>query len=178
MDSSNIVTGTVAGAFRTASLPLISLEYLSPINLTLAVYILIQNSMIIYHYYRDRRRLSSFLFILIAVTDIGTACIEIGRATIALLCLNNRYLPKPDCLDVVWFKFGILSFVTSTFFGMVLAIVKTIKIINPFYTIRLRTLMICLTLFPFLGLVLSVGDSYTLCEQSGRELHVARLGLV
>ena len=60
-------------------------QYLSPLNITIAVYIMIQKSMIIYDYHKDWRRISSLFFIMVAAVDIGSACLEIGRGSISFL---------------------------------------------------------------------------------------------
>ena len=64
-------------------------RYFSSVHINLIIYIITQNSLIIYHYYKDWKRLSSFLFILIAATDIGFALSELGRDTLALLCIKD-----------------------------------------------------------------------------------------
>ena len=136
----------------------ISFQYVPPINLTIAVYIIIQNSMVIYHYFKDWRRLSSLLFILIAVVDIGSAFSTVARVPVILLCFNNLYWTIKYWIYKTILMFGNLCLVTSTFFGMVLTVVKTINIINPFYRIDGCALKVCLLLFFCLGLVLSVVD--------------------
>ena len=138
------------------------IRYSSPVNLTLAVYIVIQNSMIIYHYYKDWKRLSSCLFILIAAVDIGSACCAMVLGSVALLCVNRSSLNMQIWLFPALSSFGPLCYSTSAFFGMVLTVVKTINIINPFYRIRVRSLMMFLIILSFLGLILSVGDTWTL----------------
>ena len=135
---------------------------LSLINLTLSIYIIIQNSMIIYHYFKDLKRLSSLLFVLIAAVDIGSACSAIVWRSIALLGMEKM----PSLIYVTNLSFGNLCYVTSTFLGMTLTVVKTINIINPFYSIRGGALKVCLAIFTSLGLVLSVFDSLHLIKIS------------
>ena len=137
-----------------------TMVHLAPVNLTLAVYIIIQNSMIIYHYFKDWKRLSSLLFILIAAADIGSACSAIGRGSITLLCANYEPLPQllPSWVYVTNISFGYFFYVTSTFLGLVLTIVKTINIINPFYRLQERVLKVCLAIFPSVGLILISAD--------------------
>ena len=154
-------------------LPSDMFEYLSPVNLTLAVYIMIQNSMIVYDYYKDWRRLSSFLFILIAAVDIGSACSEVARGTVALMCLRDGTMSTPPWTFVTYLSFGLLSYVTSTFFGMVLTVVKTINIMNPFYTIRERVLRIFLAMFTTLGLVLTMVDIWYNTAWHGNLIHIS-----
>ena len=131
-----------------------TMVHLIPVNLTLAVYIIIQNSMIIYHYFKDWKRLSSLLFILIAAADIGSACSAIARGSIDLLCSNNQQLLLPSWVYVTNISFGYFFYVTSTFLVFVLTIVKTINIINPFYRLQERALKVCLAIFPSVGLIL------------------------
>ena len=133
--------------------------YLPIVNLTLAVYIIIQNSMVIYHYFKDWKKLSSLLFLMIAAVDIGSACSAIAPGSITLLCYYNINMVMPYEIYVTILMVGNLFYVTSTFFGMVLTVVKTINIINPFYRIRGGALKLCLVLLPLLGLVLCVVDA-------------------
>ena len=134
-------------------------RYLPLPNLTLAVYIIIQNAMVIYHYSKDWKKLSSFLFLVIAAVDIGSACSAIVRGSITLLCVYNLDMAMPFLAYVTIIMCGNLCYVTSLFFGMVLTVVKTINIINPFYTIRGGALKLCLVLVSFFGLVVSVVDT-------------------
>jgi hypothetical protein len=147
-------TGTVV----STGFPTDFFKYLSPCNLTLAVYIMIQNSMIIYDYHKDWRRLSSFLFILIAAVDIVSACTEIGRGSIALICLSNESSVMPSTLFTTFITLGALCYVTSTFCGMVLTFVKTINIINPFYRIHGQALRVCLVMVSSFVLIISAND--------------------
>ena len=154
----NSTDSTTARALRYFH-PFRFFRYLPPINLTLAVYIFIQNSMVIYHYFKDRKKLSSFLFLMIAAVDIGSACSAIARGSITLLCVYNLEMIMPFLAYVTIIMCGNLCYVTSLFFGMVLTVVKTINIINPFYRIRGGALKLCLVLFSFFGLVVSVVDT-------------------
>ena len=141
-------------------------RYLSPINLALAVYIMIQNSMVIYDYSKDWKRLSSCLFILIATVDIGSALCELARGSVALLCLHDESMKMETWIYVTYISLGLLCSVTSTFFGMVLTVVKTINIVNPFYRIRGRVLRTFLALFPFISFAIFVVDTWFLCTDS------------
>ena len=165
MDSTSTTssTSTSTDGFVPIYDPFTVFRYLSPINLTLAVYIMIQNSMIIYDYSKDWKRLSSCLFILIAAVDIGSACSELARGSVALLCLHDEYMTMQPWIFVTYLSLGLLCYVTSTFFGMVLTVVKTINIINPFYRINGLALRTCLALFTLIGFAIFVVDTWLLC---------------
>ena len=163
MDSTSTTSSTTAtnDGFNTLINHQVScFRYLSPINLTLAVYIMIQNSMIIYDYSKDWKRLSSCLFILIAAVDIGSACSELARGSVALLCFRDEFMRMQPWIFVIYLSFGLFCNVTSIFFGMVLTVVKTINIINPFYRINGLALRTCLALFTLIGFAIFVVDTW------------------
>jgi hypothetical protein len=134
--------------------------YLSPLNLTLSVYIMIQNSMIIYDYYKDWTRVSSLLFILIAILDIGTAGSELGRDSMELLCLKDGSLRLPQWTYLTCFSFSVFCHVTSTFIYVVLTVVKTINIVNPFYRLKTFALKVGLSALLSMNFVLFISDAW------------------
>ena len=133
---------------------------LSPINISLAVYIMIQNSMVIYHYHKDCRKISSLLFTMIAVVDIGQAFVEIGRGSLALLCSRNKTLQLQPWTYLTSLLLGHLFFVVSTYLCVVLTVVKTVKIVNPFHVLNNRAIYVNLFIFPLLYLLLCISDNW------------------
>ena len=116
------------------------------------------NSMIIYDYHKDWRRISCLFFILVASVDIGSACLEIGRGLISLLCLKDPSMRMHTWTFLVCQLFGVLCYVTSTFFVLVLTVVKTINIMRPFYRQNNRLLKIVLFIYPSILLVVCIVD--------------------
>ena len=133
-------------------------QYISPLNITIALYIVFQNSMIIYDYHKDWRRISCLLFIMVASVDIGSACLEIGRGSISLLCLKDPSMRMHPWTYLVCQTFGVLCYVTSTFCILVLTVVKTINIMRPFYRQNNRVLKIVLFIYPSILLVVCIID--------------------
>ena len=133
-------------------------QYISPINITIALYIIIQNSVIIYDYHKDWRRISCLFFIMVAAVDIGSACLEIGRGSISLLCLKDPSMRMHPWTYLVCQTFGVLCYVTSTFCVLVLTVVKTINIMRPFYSMNNRVLKIVLFIYPSILLVMCIID--------------------
>ena len=136
------------GAFR----------YLAPLNLSLALFILFQNSVVITHLYKDRSRYSSLLFLLIAVCDVITALSELVRGSVALSCLRDNQIPVPGLLVLGYLSVGVLSYQCSIFFNLVLTILKTVQIINPFYRVNSPVLKAALLVFPLIGFLVTIGD--------------------
>ena len=133
-------------------------QYISPLNITIALYIILQNSVIIYDYHKDWRRISCLLFLLVASVDIGSACLEIGRGSISLLCLKDPSMRMHPWTFLVCQKFAVLCYVISTFSVLVLTVVKTINIMRPFYRQNNRLLKIVLFIYPSILLVVCIID--------------------
>ena len=133
-------------------------HFISPINITLAVYIILQNSMIIYHYHKNLRELVPFLFILIAAVDIGSAFSAMGKDTAALLCLRDESLRITPWFLVPCTMLSILCYVTSTFLGAVFAVVKTMKLMNPFSPLNECAVKLSVTIVPSIYLALAISD--------------------
>ena len=142
-------------------------QYISPLNITIALYIIIQNFVIIYDYHKDWRRISCLFFIMVASVDIGSACLEIGRGSISLLCLNDPSMRMHPWTFLVCQLFGVLCYVTSTFFVLVLTVVKTINIMRPFYRQNNRLLKIVLFIYPSILLIVCIIDVWALNDTIG-----------
>ena len=137
-------------------------QYISPLNITIALYIILQNSVIIYDYHKDWRRISCLFFLLVASVDIGSACLEIGRGSISLLCLKDPSMRMHPWTFLVCQKFAVLCYVISTFSVLVLTVVKTINIMRPFYRQNNRLLKIVLFIYPSILLVVCIIDVWDL----------------
>ena len=133
-------------------------QYISPLNITIAFYIIIQNAVIIYDYHKEWRRISCLFFLLVASVDIGSACLEIGRGSISLLCLKDPSMRMHPWTFLVCQLFGVLCYVISTFSVLVLTVVKTINITRPFYRQNNRLLKIVLFIYPSILLVVCIID--------------------
>ena len=133
-------------------------KYLTPIDLALALYIILQNSVILYDYYPDRRRVSSLLFLLIAGADVITAASQLVRGTVATVCLRDETFSLQSWIFLLYITPGLLSYISSIFFSVVLTILKTINIINPFYRVNQDLLKSALVLVPTFALFVSILD--------------------
>ena len=135
-------------------------RFIAPLNLTLASYIVLQNTTIICHYYSARRRLTTMLVILIASVDVLNAMTELTRGSVSLLCLRdvNNTMRIASWLPASYVGFGVLCNSLSIFFYTVLSVVKTINIVNPFLRIKNRLVKIILLFVSTLGLAVTFTD--------------------
>ena len=139
------------------------LQYFIPIHIILCIYITTQNSLIIFHYHKDWKRISSLLFILIAATDIGNAFSGFGRSRFTLLCLSNRSVPWRFSYVTLYtfiIRFGQFSFILSAFLNVFLTVVKTINIVNPFHRLNKRAIYVTLVMICFPYVTLLISDSF------------------
>ena len=115
-----------------------------PFNLCLAVFILIQNSIIIMDYYKNRTRIIAVMFMCIAAADMVSAAGDIARATVGLRCLQDNDLSISPRWVEVYLSVGLCGYTCSVFYNTVLAITKTIHMVNPFYRINITAAKIAL----------------------------------
>ena len=135
-------------------------KYIFQIHIVLCVYIFIQNSLILYHYHKDWKRLSSLLFILIAAADIGFACSVLGRETLVLLCIKNSSLQVSTWITMILLSTSQFWSATSAFLYLILTIVKTINITNPFYRLKTSSLYIAIIIVLLIYFTLLITDNY------------------
>ena len=149
------------------------LQYFIPIHIILCIYITTQNSLIIFHYHKDWKRISSLLFILIAATDIGNAFSGFGRSRFTLHCLSNRSVPWRFSYVAIYafiIRFGQFSFILSAFLNFFLTVVKTINIVNPFYRLNKRAIYATLVMICFLYVTLLISDSFADYKEIGSNM--------
>ena len=142
-----------------------------PIHIILCTYMITQNSLIIFHYHKDWKRLSSLLFILIAAADIGNAFSGFGRNRFNLLCLSNRSVPWRFSYVAIYtfiIRFGQFCFILSAFLNVSLTVVKTINIVNPFYRLNKRAIYATLSFIYFLYVSLLISDSFADNQGAGK----------
>ena len=114
--------------------------HIAPINMTLGVLIVFLNSLVVSHYYKNRSKVTCTLLLLISISDIATALGHIVFSVgVILWSKNTRLLDKMMWWCLVTFRVaGLLGYCSSILFNTLLAVLRTIKIYNPFYSPRLK----------------------------------------
>ena len=106
---------------------------ISPLNIILAIHVIIHNTIIIVDYYKDRARLTSTLFMGIAISDILTAQ---GLLIISVISILVYRGPLDE--NVLYNSFyyymitGLPGFSSSRFLNLVMSITLTVHIVDPF----------------------------------------------
>ena len=117
---------------------------IAPFNISLTVFILIQNSIIIADYYKDRKRIIAVLFMCIAASDMVSAAGDLTRAAVGLSCLYDNDLFIPAWAVQVYLSVGLCGYTCSVFYNTALTITKTIHTVNPFHRLNIPALKIAL----------------------------------
>ena len=165
---------------------LIQLRVYNPaaVNIFLAVFILIQNIVVIFHYCKRQITFVSSMFMAIAVSDFLTAVAEITKSVAVIVVFNGHvdvtvlYLCMVvyvtvgmyayNCSVIFYVTVGMYAYNCSVIFYAILTIMKTSAITaNPLvrYTHTYnRTINVTISL-TILCLLLSIGDVYLLTNK-------------
>lgn len=143
--------------------PVIEQEFLfiAPINLLLSVFILFTNSSIVRECKKEHRVPSKFLFLVIAISDMIMAVAEIPRSTVAIVCHTYKDFPIPSIFTLFYVALGFWGYNFSIFTNVMLSVVKSFVICNPFsaYLVRRKYVIYMLAAGALLWLSLSVSDA-------------------
>ena len=155
----------------------LGLRHISMLNIPLCLVTISLNSLVLIHYLSDRTKLTSKLFILIAAADIWTA---LGHLGVAITCCTSAIMDEGfdssrsfnmaiTGVAVAHEFLGLMGYAFSIFLNTLLAVVRTIKICDPFYELNtniLYTFMIVyLVWFCFLGVsdtMWSIANGYNI----------------
>ena len=114
---------------------------ISPLNIILAIHVIIHNTIIIVDYYKDRARLTSTLFMGIALSDILTAQ---GLLIISVISILVYRGPLDE--NVLYNSFyyymitGLPGLSSSRFLNLVMSVTLTVHIVDPFRRINTTVL--------------------------------------
>ena len=138
------------------------LDRMSMWNIPLCVVICVLNPIVIAHYSRHATKITSLLFLLISISDLSTA---LGHLVLGSCVLALRSVPTVldwTAAGIAMFHalFGLLGYALSIFFNVVLAVVRTVKICNPFYRVNVCVLKLMMMCHVTLLLVLCALDLY------------------
>ena len=114
---------------------------ISPLNIVLAIHVIIHNTIIIVDYYKDRARLTSTLFMGIALSDILTAQGLLIISVTSILVYKGSL--EDNVLYNSFFYFmitGLPGLSTSRFLNLAMSVTLTIHIVDPFR--RLNTTLL------------------------------------
>ena len=123
---------------------------IAPLNIPLCLSVLVQNSVIIISYYKDRAKIVPSLFMGIAAGDIVKAQGDLVLTVMSILVHYKLVNPETLYKSLSYYMATALpGFNCSKLFNLVLTVILTVKIRNPFHIIntsRLRKLVAILCL--------------------------------
>ena len=133
----------------------LGLRHVSMFNIPLCLAIISLNSLVLIHYLSDRTKLTSKLFILIAAADIWTA---MGHLGVAITCCTSAIMNEGfessiafnmaiTGVSVAHVLMGLMGYAYSIFLNTLLAVIRTIKICDPFYHVNTNILYTCMMVY-------------------------------
>ena len=134
-------------------------EQILPANLFLSLGILVQNSLVIYDYAPQRKKLITALFILIAVADVVLALGEILRAGLAIACISDDNTALPRWLVLTFPAFGQLGWTCSVYFNLVLTLLRVATLSRPFDVVNKTAVVIAIISGPAFWFLVVLSDN-------------------
>ena len=131
--SYNIVNSTTGPDNTTLAVFKGALYTLSPVNIPLALVIILHNTLIIRGYWPDKTRIIPLLFILIAGFDVALAQGQLILSAMSILLYTGHLAPSCLFPCVIYFQgIGAVGGVLSRVCNTILTVTKTINIVFPF----------------------------------------------
>ena len=151
--------------FHTTEQPMVkyfklTYEKIAPVNIALSLLIVLLNSLVVAHYFHNRTKITFVLFLLISVSDIMTAVGNFAFAGGILLWATdiNTYDNFMWWCLIVYRLVGLLGYSCSILFNTFLAVLRSVKVCNPFYQPKIWLLKLSGLLYILLLLGLTAYD--------------------
>ena len=106
---------------------------ISPVNIILAIHVIIHNTIIIVDYYKDRAKLTSTLFMGIAISDILTAQGLLIISVISILVYRGNVDENVLYHSFYYYMItGLPGLSSSRFLNLVMSVTLTVHIVDPY----------------------------------------------
>ena len=110
---------------------------LAPLAIPLTLWVFIQNSVILYNYYSERRKLIARLFMGIAIADILKAQGELVLAIVSILVFKYHFNISVLYNSLYYYMVTALPGINgSKIFTFALSVLTTLTMVNPFRSIK------------------------------------------
>ena len=133
---------------------------LSPLTITLAVLVIVQNSVVAWDNFKQREKLAPALFTVIAVGDILFAQGVIIVTLISIL-VNKEVLPQEALYKAVFYFMmtGLPGITCSRFYNVVLSVSLSINLADPFRVLDTGAIKLCIIAATALIACLHISDA-------------------
>ena len=93
------------------------------------------------------------------ICDVFSSISEIVRGSVALSCLHDNRTTVPTWVVLAYLSMGLLCYQCSIFFNLILTILRTVQMSNPFYRVSCKCLNTAIIIFPLIVSILIVADA-------------------
>ena len=131
------------------------------VNLVLGVECIILNGIVIKFYYMKKQDIIPFLYIVLCSCDLLSGVNALVDAVISFCGVSLEIYDsedRPFWLISISYLLTTVASRTSIYYNVVLAIIRTINIIRPFYLVKKKYVVICIVLYPLLWLSIGVAE--------------------
>ena len=136
-------------------------HYIDPLNCIIGTIVILLNTCLLFYFAKNTTKLTGRLFLYIAIADIAAAIGNILPATGTMLYFNDKINTQTFwCLGLSYRVFGLLSYCCSILLNVVLSVLRTMRILKPFYQPNLLVLRVVMVTYIMILVSLSVVDMY------------------
>ena len=136
-------------------------HHINPLNCIIGTIVILLNTCLLFYFAKNTTKLTGRLFLYIAIADIAAALGHILPATGDMLYFNDKINIKTFWYFGLSYRvFGLLSFCCSILLNVVLSVLRTMRILKPFYQPNLLVLRVVMVTYIMVLVSLSVVDMY------------------
>ena len=131
---------------------------IAPINTLLAFAIIMQNSLVVFHYFPDRQKLITRIFILIACADLVQAVGTMINGGVEFYCYLDTHNTLPSPFLELHFYIGLLGWAWSDYYNVLLTVLKSLTLANPFESFSKRGVTAAVWIGSLFWLAVAIAD--------------------
>ena len=135
--------------------------YIDPLNCVIGALVILLNTSLLFYFAKNTKKLTGRLFLYIAIADIAAAIGHILPATGTVLHFNKKINTQTFWyLGLSYRVLGLLSYCCSILLNVVLSVLRTMRILKPFYQPNLLALRVVMVTYIMVLVSLTVVDMY------------------
>ena len=136
-------------------------HHINPFNCIIGALVILLNTSLLFYFAKNTTKLTGRLFLYIAIADIAAAIGHIMPATAEMLYFNDKIKIQAFWgVSLCYRLFGVLSYCCSILLNVVLSVLRTMRILKPFYQPNLLVLRVVMITYIMVLVSISVVDMY------------------
>ena len=129
-------------------------------NMVFVVFAITFNFSVSRFYRREIKKLIPFLYFSVSITDLITSLSCLSHPLIFALLLLTDQGTLCSVLIISFYCISSTSIRAGVFYNLVLSVVRSLNIVNPFYQVKLGWIKIVCALYPVIWFIIAAYDIY------------------